>query len=186
MDKNYEPRHIFLAIAVLTVIIAPLLLAFVPQTISNITHYQKGVWNVFAPGENFIVFGVGFFLIFSAAMTLFLMDIKKLSIIICVILVFLSMTSFFVASQSHKTLAEDLISYSPLFSLEEYTYSWDEVDKIVRLDYINEGYYEYEFVFTDGNSLNFKNNGYFRQIRQKFDRKVKEMDIAIEFYEIEE
>lgn len=184
--KNHESRHIFLAIGVLIGLLSPLFLAFLPHLVANIFHYKNGVWNVFAPGENFIAFGIGFFFLFVASMVLFLMGLKRKSLVISCMILLLSLSSFYVGAQSYKILADDSISYRPILTSKERTYNWEDVEKIVRIDYVNEGYNEYEFCFTDGESLKLKNSNYFRQIRNKFDRKVKELDIAIESVKIEE
>ncbi|MFI8494032.1 hypothetical protein ACIGC1_14090 [Peribacillus butanolivorans] len=72
----------------------------------------------------------------------------------------MSITSFYVASQSYKLLSEDSLSYSTLLSLKEYTYSWEDVEKINYYEGDDDEFSEYVFVFSDGNSLSLSENGY--------------------------
>lgn len=180
MDKNYETRHIFMTLGILTLIFAPIFLLFVPHTVSNIVHYTKGMWDVFVPGVNFLVYAIGFFLLFLSSMILFLLDIRKASISISVIFLCLSFAFFFFAAQSHISLGDHRISFSPIFSMKNYEYSWEEVEKIIRKDPENRGYYDYEFVFNDGNKMVLSYNGYVREILSRLSDKTKEMNIIVE------
>jgi hypothetical protein len=174
-----------MTLGIMTLILSPILLSFVPQTVANIVHHTSGVWNVFVPGENFLVFAFGFLLIFLSTMVLFLMDIRKSSITISVVLLFLSIGVFYIAAQSHETIGENHISFSPIFSLNKYTYSWEDVEKIIRTDPEKRGYYDYEFLFKDGNSMTLNYNAYVREILSKLGEKTKEMGIIMETYENE-
>lgn len=182
-SKNYETRHVYMAIGIVTALFSPIFLTFVPQTVAEIIHYQKGVWEVLIPNENFIAFGVGFFLIFLACMILFILDIQKYSIILSTTLTLLSFVCFFIASQSHVTLSDDTISYTPFYSIKDYSYTWDEVEKIIRIDYKSEDKIEYEFSFIDGNHMVIQNNDYLSSIWRQLRKKVGEMNIEIEAIE---
>lgn len=180
MDKNYETRHIFMALGICIFIYAPIFLSFMPQTVANILHHHDGTWYVFAPRENFIAFGVGFILLFVSSMILFLMDIKKVSVALSFIILFGCFGCFVTAAMSHKTLADDAISFSPILAFREYSYSWNDVDKVIFLFDEEKGFNEFEFLFTDGNKMTLFNDTYFRSIRYKFDQKITEMNIITE------
>jgi hypothetical protein len=178
-EKNYETRHIFMAIGICILIFSPILLVFVPQNVSNAVHYTENLWYVFTPRMNFVIYAIGFLLLFISTMLLFLLDIKKMSIILSLILVSLAIVSFFVASESYESLSENYISYSPLFSLKDYTYSWNKVESVSLIEYKREGYSEYKFVFTDGNSMQLKDDKYFRVLQPRIDYKLQEMNLGI-------
>jgi hypothetical protein len=182
-SKNYETRHVYMAIGIVTALFSPIFLTFVPQTVAEIIHYKKGVWEVLIPDENFIAFGVGFSLIFFVCMILFIFDIQKYSILVSVILSLLSIGCFFIASQSHVSLSDEAISYTPFYSIKDYSYPWTEVEKIRRIDYKREERIEYEFNFIDGNHLVIQNNDYFSSIWRQLRKKVGEMNIEIEAVE---
>lgn len=182
-SKNYETRHVYMAIGIVTALFSPIFLTFVPQTVAEIIHYKKGVWEVLIPDENFIAFGAGFSLIFIACMILFILDIQKYSILLSVTLSLLSIGCFFIASQSHVSLSDEKISYTPFYSIKDFGYSWEEVEKIVRIDYKSEEMIEYEFHFKDGNHVVIKNNDYFSSIWRQLRKKVGEMNIEIEAVE---
>ncbi|MED1203603.1 hypothetical protein [Heyndrickxia acidicola] len=178
-EKNYETRHLFMAIGICILIFSPILLVFVPQSVSNTVHFTKNLWYVFTPRMNFVVYAVEFLLLFVSTMLLFLLDIKKISIILSLISASLAVGCFFVDSQSHESLTEDFISYSPLFSLKDYTYPWNKVKSIMLNGYKREGFSEYKFVFTDGNSMNLRYDNYFKVIEPQLDNKLQEMKLGI-------
>lgn len=168
-----------MAIGISIVLFSPILLLFVPQTVANSFHYTEKLWYVFTPGVNFAVYAIGFLLLFISSMLLFILDIKKFSMILSLILASSALVCFFVASQSYKSLSEDFISYSPLFSFNDYTYAWNEVDSVILIDYKREGYSEFKFVFTDGNSMKLRYNKYFRAVQTRFYDKLQEMNLNI-------
>ncbi|WP_207198823.1 hypothetical protein [Peribacillus sp. TH14] len=96
----------------------------------------------------------------------------------------MSITSFYVASQSYKSLSEDSISYSTLLSLKEYTYSWEDVEKINYYEGNDDEFSEYVFFFSGGNNLNLSENGYIKKI--KFMIIIKAEDLNIKMENIEE
>lgn len=179
-DRNHETRHIFMAIGICIFFFSPILLSFVPQSVANSLHHTEGVWYVFAPKENFMMYGVGFFILFISSILLFFIDIKKLSVLIGTLLVFASLCCFLIASQSYKSLGKEMLSFSPLFSIEDYSYQWNEVDKIIMTMSEKRGLLQYKFLFTDGNSMTFENDAYFRAIRKRIDFKIKELDLVTE------
>ncbi|MBK5446902.1 hypothetical protein JFU13_28825 [Peribacillus sp. TH24] len=120
-----------------------------------------------------------FFFSISSSCSLFL-DIKKVSIILCGFLMLLSISSFYVASQSYKSLSEDSISYSTLSSLKEYTYSWEDVENINYYEGNDDEFSEYVFFFNDGNSLSLSENGYIKKLKFMIIIKAEDLNIKME------
>jgi hypothetical protein len=170
-----------MAIGLFILFFSPVLLLCVPEMVANSVHYTEKLWYVFTPGVNFAVYAIGFLFLFLAMMILFLLDIKRISIIISIIFVLSGMGSFYVASQSYKSLSDHSISFSPLFSFKDYTYSWKEIKSVYSIDYTSEGYSEFKFVFTDGNSMSLRYNKYLWAQRPRIDQKLDEMHVAIKF-----
>lgn len=164
-------------------LLGPILLIFVPQTIADIFHYQKGAWDVLIPQINFISFGVGFLLLFLICMILFFSDLHKISIYVSTILACLAFGSFFLASQAYATITDKTISFSSFYSLQNYQYSWQDVEKIIRTDDISDEKSLYEMVFEDGNRVTLERNDYFLSISKRFSAKVKELGIEVEVIE---
>jgi hypothetical protein len=162
-----------MAIGICILIFSPILLVFVPQSVSNAVHYTENLWYVFTPEMNFVVYAIGFLLLFISTMLLFLLDIKKISIILSLISASFAIVCFFVASQSYESLTDDFISYSPLFSSKDYTYPWNQVKSVTLNEYKREGYSEYKFVFTDGNSMNLRYDNYFKVIEPRLNKNCK-------------
>ncbi|MGI8386805.1 hypothetical protein [Robertmurraya sp. P23] len=126
-EKNYETRHLFLAIAIFIPIFGPIFLLFLPQTVANIFHYRTGDWYVFSPGENTVIYGIAFLLLFISALILFFFDMRI-------------------------TLNHD-----------------QNEDKTVLT-----------FHFTDGNQMNLESTKYLWTIQNRFNKKLKEMNLSIE------
>lgn len=185
MEKNYQTKHIFLIIAILTAIFGPISYFFIPQTVADIVHHKDGVWFVSVPKENFTTFAVGFLFIFIASMTLFLLDIKKISIIISILFLGCAFAAFYLASQSFGSLSTENITYSPLSTTEKYTYTWEQVDKIIHHRTESGDISNYEFVFNDGKSFTIKDSPYFKSKSLKFNKQLMESNIEVEFSLVE-
>ncbi|MFB7641876.1 hypothetical protein, partial [Peribacillus butanolivorans] len=82
MKKYYEPRYFSLVIGILIAVVSPIFLLITPQAIADAFHYKTGIWQVYVPGVNFVVYGIGFSFLVFAALVLFFLDIKKVSIIL--------------------------------------------------------------------------------------------------------
>lgn len=177
--SNHETRHIFLAIAIILLIGGPFSLAFIPHTILNIRHYEKGDWIVFTPKESMITFGITLLLIFIVCILLFLLDIHKRSIIISMIIVLLSIATLYISSSTYKKLSNEGITFSPIFTFEEKEYKWNEVEKLLQVRKGNV-IHEYQMVFKDGVIITLPNDAYFQDIRKPFFYQIRENNISIE------
>ncbi|WP_342601867.1 hypothetical protein [Peribacillus sp. FSL E2-0159] len=92
----------------------------------------------------------------------------------------LSISSFYVASQSYKSLSKDSISYSTLLSLKEYTYSWEDAENINYYEGNDDEFSEYVFFFNDGNSLSLSENGYIKKLKFMIIIKAEDLNIKME------
>ncbi len=180
MDRRYEPRHICLAIGIIIAISSFILLIFIPQTVANSVHFSSGVWHIFVPKENFLGYGIGFFLLFLVPMILFIMDIKKISILVSIFILLLSFIPFYISSQSYIIFADDSITFSPILSSKVNHYSWTDVSEITYYKAKMGERSEYEFVFQDGNNLTLEENPYFSSIRNALNIKLKEIGLIIQ------
>lgn len=185
MDKNYETRHLFLAASIIIAIFGPIFYFFLPQTVGDILHHTKDVWFVYTPKENFTMFAIGFVLLFIATFLIFLLDIKKISIILGSLVLCMGLAVFFFASQSFLSLGDKTIAFSSLTTLEKYTYSWEAVDKMIHYRSEDGFFSEYEFVFKDGNRTKVKNDAYFREKSFKFEEKLSETKLNVELVIVE-
>jgi ABC-type multidrug transport system fused ATPase/permease subunit len=186
MDRSYQTKHIYLAVSVIIAVFAPILYFFLPQTVADIVHHKDEVFFVSVPQENFYTFGVGFVFLFISSMILFLFDIRKLSVIFSILFLCIAFATFFVGSQSYRTLAQDNITSSSLFSFEKEIYTWDQVTQVIHHRNEMGDISIYEFVFDDGNSIRLKDTRYFRHISYQFNKKLAEENLSIDFALIEE
>lgn len=169
-----------MAISICIVLSSPLFLMFVPKAVAKMVYHSTGTWDIFVPGANYIVYGVGFFLLLLAALLPFLMNVRKVSIILCIICIMLSAASFFIASQSYRALSEDRISYRMLFSAKDNNYSWDQLEAVVYNPETDGKSSEYKFLFNDGNSMTISENGYLVFLKSRLHNKLREIGIKIE------
>lgn len=186
MEKNYQKKHYFLAFAVLIGVFAPILYFFLPQTVSDILHHKDGVWFVSVPEEAFTAFLVGFACLFISSFILYLLDIRKLSVVISILFLSMAFGSFFLASQNYMTLSNENIAFSPFFSMEKDSYPWDQVEQIIHFRNEQGDISEYEFVFDDDNRVKIKDTAYFKEKSFKFQKKLAEENLQVSFSLLEE
>ncbi|MBK3494202.1 hypothetical protein JFL43_04890 [Viridibacillus sp. YIM B01967] len=186
--KRYETRHIFMVLAICTFLISPLFVLLVPLAVVHTIHYQYGVFLVYAPSVNYWVIGVGWFFVFLAFLLLFLLDVKKLSIVLSIICIIASGIVSFGGSTSYIKMTSDDISFRGIFAKENNIYGWDEVKKLI--------YYEmepedkeasyYEFYFKDGQMLTIKENGHVAEAQRTFFSLVQDEGVEVQYVTKEE
>lgn len=180
MSKNYEPRHIALAIAVAIALLSLILIVFIPQIVADLVHHSSGVWQVFVPKENMIVYGIGLFLLFLAAFILFLMNFKKRGILISIVCILLSAIPFYIGSQSYIIFSNDSIVHSPILSTSVKEYAWNDLESVIYYEAEKREQSEYVFTFLDGHSLTFEDKPYFLAIMHNLKLKLAEIHLHIE------
>ncbi len=178
--KYYETRHIFMALAICFLIASPAILIILPQLIASTVHHTYGLWHVFVPLENYYVYGFSLFFIFIGLIVLYILDVRRLPIILSLICFVIAMFSMYMGSQSYKSFSINGIAYGELLSKEENKYSWEELDQVIFYEDIDGGLSEYEFIFTDGNQIRVPDNQYFGDIKRWLYHKLAEIDITIE------
>ncbi|MEN1969753.1 hypothetical protein WMZ97_16945 [Lentibacillus sp. N15] len=179
MKKYYEARHIFISISIVVAVAAPIFLLFVPIAIANNVHYTKENWFVFLSPSVYWLYGAGFFLLLVAALLPAIFYVKKIPVSLSIMSVVLSLFVFYAASQHHQVLSDNAISYQPLFSQTEYTYSWDNLKRVVHHANIDGSTSKYVFQFKDGNKLTIRDNGYFENIKIRLRHKLQDQGIQI-------
>ncbi|MFE8697372.1 hypothetical protein ACFYKT_13600 [Cytobacillus sp. FJAT-53684] len=180
MTKNYEPRHIALAISIVIAILSLFLIIFIPQTVADIVHYSSGVWHVFVPKENLIVYGIGFFLLFLASLILFIFNMKKRGIYLSIACVLLSLIPFYMGSQSYLIFSNDSISLSPILSSKVTDYTWNDVKSVTFYEGEEGERSEYVFIFHDGHSITLEDNAYFQKIVTNLEIKLAEVNLRVD------
>ena len=165
MGKVYETRHVFLAIAIVILLISPILLLIIPANVADTLYFSPDNWGVIVPGSGYVLYIVAFLFLLLASAILFLLDIKKLSIILSIVFLLASGASFYFASATYITLSDESISYRTLFSKEKHTYNWNEIEKAFYYDRLpGDGFPKYEFFFLDGNNMTLSENGHVREL----------------------
>lgn len=179
--NNYEPRHTFMAVALVILLLSPLLILLLPSFVANSLHHTVGNWYVFVTGASYIGYSIGFLFLFLSALIIFLLNRSKISLGISAICILLSGVSFFIAAQCYTSLADNSISYSEIFSKEKHTYSWDEIEKVVYNEVPrNEGFPKYEFYFKDGGKIILAENGVVESLKDFIRNRLSNEGIQIE------
>ena len=165
MEKVYETRHVFLAISIVVLLISPILLLIIPANVADTLYFSPDNWGVIVPGKGYVLYIVAFLFVLLASAILFVLDIKKTSIIISTFFLLASGVSFYFASTTYIALSDDSISYRTLFSKELHIYHWDEIEKVFYYDRLpGDGSANFEFFFIDGNSLTLTENGHVKEL----------------------
>lgn len=185
MIRNYDTRHIFMAIGAGLLVLSPIFLLTAPSVIVNTLYYKRGIWITYVPGENYVAFAAGLLLLVLACVLLWLLDVKKWTISASIICVILSGILLYMASLSYVTLSNEEISFRTLFSKEKQFYAWEELDQLLFYERPPEekeiSYYE--FHFKDGQMLTMKQNNYVRELQGSLSSKVRGLSIPFVYVE---
>ncbi|TQR20283.1 hypothetical protein [Psychrobacillus vulpis] len=185
MERRYEARHIFMAIGACIALFSPILLLIVPLLVVNTLYYKRGIWITYAPGENYMVFGISVFFLVLACAMLWYFDVQKWAIGISLGCVIVSCIVFYIASLSYVTLSDEEISYRTLLSNEKRTYAWEELEQLVYYVKLPEDdeMSHYEFYFKDGEMLTIRQNSLVTEIQGSLNSKVRGMGIPLKYVE---
>jgi len=165
LEKVHETRHVFLAIAIVILLISPILLLIIPENAADTLYYSPENWGVIVPGKGYVLYIVAFLFLLLASAILFVLDIKKLSIVMSIVFLLASGASFYFASATYTVFTDDSISYRTLFSNEKHTYSWDEIEKAYYYDRLpGDGFPEFDFLFIDGNRMTLTETGHVKEL----------------------
>lgn len=177
-----EKRHIFMALAIGILFISPVLVLLLPSFVVNSMYNLKGTWGAFVPGAAYIGYAAGFFVLFLGFLIIFLKDVSKSSILICIGCVGLMAAFFYLAVQPHVAFSDETISYRKELLGNKTVYSWEEVEKVTFYTVVDgEGFPEYEFIFQDGNVFNLKESGPVRQVKQAIRSRLSEEGKRLEY-----
>ncbi len=174
-----------MAIGICVLFFSPIIVLIVPLALVEILYYQKEIWLTYTPKESFVVVGVAMFLIVLACALLWLLNVKKVAIGISVVCLLSSSVLFYMASFPHVTLSDEEISYRTLFSKQEQTYSWNELDQFLYyvVDKEDDGLSYYEFYFKDGEMLTISQNYYVSDIQMRLNQKVRSVGVDVDYIE---
>lgn len=185
LHKNYGAKHIFMTIGICALFFSPIIVLIVPLALVEILYYQKGIWLTYTPKESFVAVGVAMFFIVLACALLWLSNVKKVAIGMSVVCLLFSTVLFYMASFPHVTLSDEKISYRTLFSKQEQTYSWNEIERFLYyvVDKEDDGLSYYEFYFKDGEMLTISQNYYVSDIQMRLNQKVRSAGVNIDYIE---
>ena len=186
MIRDYEPRHIVLAIAICILVLSPIVLLILPTAVIGALYHSPSQLVVYVTSASYLVYGAGLLFFTLSIFVIFLLWGRKSIIFVSLICLILSGYSFYIAAQHYISIGTDGLDYQLLFSSEEHSYGWDEIEKAV---YYQDEYEEvastYEFTFHDGESVTLPENDYLEEYKHIITNLLKSEDIEIEerFYE---
>ncbi|QUW20549.1 hypothetical protein JSQ81_11835 [Sporosarcina sp. Marseille-Q4063] len=181
MIKDYEPRHIFMAIAICIAVVSPVFILVLPTFIANTLYRTPDNWYIFVAGKTYGVYSIGFLFLTLSPFVLFLLAGRKFSVLISLVCLVLSGLTFYVASLNYTSLSTNSISYREMLTTENHTYSWSEIDRAVfHQAKEDEEFSQYEIHFNDGNQLTLVENGTVRGLRDSIVNRLNAEGITIE------
>lgn len=166
MIRNYEPRHIVLAIAISMFVLAPVVLLVLPTAVIKTLYHSPLQLVIYVTSASYLVYGAGLLFFCLSVLVIFLLWGKKSAVFVSLICLILSGSSFYIAAQHYISVGTDGLAYQFLFTSEEYSYQWNEVEKAVY-------YYDedekvpamYEFTFQDGESVELVENDHLAEYK---------------------
>jgi len=179
MMKNYEMKHIFMAIAICIAVLSPVLILVLPTFVANTLYHTPESWHMVVAGKTYGVYAVGFLFLVLSPLALFLLAGRKFSVLISIAFLLFSGLTFYIASLNYTSLETNSISYREMFKTEKNTYAWSDIDQVFYHEVDeNEGYSKFEFHFMDGNELTLPERN--RGLRDSIINRLKAEDITIE------
>ncbi|TQR19102.1 hypothetical protein [Psychrobacillus vulpis] len=97
-------------------------------------YYERSVWLIHIPKINFILWGIAMFLLIGGFTVLWLMNIKKLSIILSILCTFACAVLLYGGSFSYVILSEEAIDLGKAFSKDKQSYNWENIERIHYYD----------------------------------------------------
>ncbi|MFC5603697.1 hypothetical protein [Sporosarcina koreensis] len=176
--KNYEVRHIFMAIGLGILVISPFLLLPLPTFVATNIHDPQG-WVVILPGKAYLLYAFGFLFLSASALILFVLNLSKAAKIGSIASLLFSAFFFVSAIQIYTSLSGESISFRESLWSDRHSYAWEEVEK-VHFNLAADGFPKYEFYFKDGNELTFSENGHIRMWRTAIEGELKKHEIEFE------
>lgn len=174
MLQNDENRHVFMAIAIIILVTSPVFILLFPPFIANTLHHTGTDWHIHVPGVAYLLYGIAFIFMALSPGIISILDMTKKSIVFAMIFLFLSGISFYIASGPYISLTNDGISYRAIFSAENHTHLWDDIEKANYYEVpSDEGFSKYEFYFKDGTSIELPENGHISLLRRQIKLKVE-------------
>lgn len=170
-----------MVIAIGILLLSPIFIMVLPLFVANTLYFTAGNWYVLVSGAIYIVYSIGFLFLILSAMILSLLDSSKVSIYISIACLILSGFFFLIASKNYISLGDDSISYREMFSKENHSYSWDEIERVVYYEVPRGGGFpQYEFYFDDGEKFVLAENGIVERLRIVIYNRLSQVDIEIE------
>lgn len=170
-----------MAIAIGIIFLSPILLLLLPSFIANSIHPTPGYWHVFVPKESYLMYGIAFLMLFIAPLTIFIFDVKRITITVGILFLCFSGFFFFFASFHYISIGSDSIKYREGFFEVEYEYCWEEISRVKYNEVpMSEGFSEYNIYFMSGNMINLPENGKIKEFRRAITNTLQEKNIIIE------
>lgn len=184
--KDYEARHLFLAAAIVLLVLSPVVLLVLPTGVIGALYDSKSQLVLYAMSKSYLVYAAGLFFFFLSVFVIFLLWGKKSVVLVSLTCLVLSGFSFYFAAQHYVSIGSDKLSYRMLFSSKEHNYPWKEIERAI---YYEDEYEKvtptYEFIFDDGNSITLPENAHLEEFKYIISNLLKNEGTELEekFYE---
>ncbi|RSK26999.1 hypothetical protein EJF36_09005 [Bacillus sp. HMF5848] len=170
-QKNYETRHIFLAISICTLVATPFFFILIPKTAHNMLFFSTSTWLVQTPKYSYTLFALGGFFLALGFFFVYLFHKQQTKIVISVfVMIPLTLLIMSLSINHYQYMGDTGVAWSSPFSYTTSQYSWDDVE---RIEYVLTENYKKEksrilIMFKDGNSISFVSDNVFREKYWKF------------------
>lgn len=184
--RNYSSRHIFMAIGICLLLFSPILWIIAPVVVTETIYYERDSWLTYVYPQSFQLYAVAIGLLVIAPILLWLIDVKRWTIVLSIGLIILSGVSFYGASLGYFQLRDETVAYRLPFENEVKTYEWMEIAEVtyhVRPPESNEPSW-YTFTFIDGNQTEINETRFVSHVQGKLNSRVRTLGIPLIYDEL--
>ena len=180
-----EIKHVFLAAGLCIALLTPFLFFLTPGSIANILYFRDGAWIVQAEKDTFYIYAAAYLLLILAPFIIAALDITKRSILLFSICLLASGTAFYIGAQPYVSISSETINFRQLFSFEEHSYEWMDVEQIIYYMAEQDKPGHYEFHFRDGSSAILENNPAFIVADNRLQQKLEDLGIVVKRFGVD-
>lgn len=180
MLREGKSREYFLAIAMGIIILSPMFTLLFPRAVADTLHYSSSHFVLYVTNGTYLLYFIGFFFFFASSLFIYFLGFSKSSTILAVSAILIGSLCFYIGSKHYIALGNDAISYKLLLSTKEYAYKWEDVEQVFyKPGASSNSWWQYEFVFHDGEELTVVENAHIQEVRNIIINRLKEENINI-------
>ena len=184
--KNYSARHVFMAIAISMLLFSPIIWLIAPVVVTETAYYVRNGLFTYVYPSSYLLYGVAVGLLVAAPLLLWILDVKKWTVLTSILLLSASLYCFYGAALGYFQVTEEEIVYRAPFQQELQIYGWQDVEEVIY--HVRPPESEdpswYTFRFNDGASTEVNETRFVTQAQGKLNSLIRSQDIPLTYDEL--